>query len=234
MRFRPRLWPSLFTALGFLLFVGLGAWQVHRAEEKRLLQAEYDRRTQDMQVQIQGRVQPAEELRFYRVTVQGYYEPAHQVLLDNRVHQGRAGYHVVTPLRIAGSNVRVLINRGWVPVGEDRARLPEVPAPAGLQRASGVAVVPLMRRFAFARPPTQGPWQPVWEYLDMERYSRAVPFPVQPVMVLLDPEEPNGFVRVWARLDTGIATHQGYAFQWFALACTLLVLYLITSTRKPT
>lgn len=231
-RFRPRLGPSLLTFLGLLLFTGLGWWQLQRAEEKRLLQAEYNRRLQDSPVRIEARLQPAEELRFHRVIAKGYYEPAYQVLLDNRVHQGRAGYQVVTPLRIAGGEVRVLINRGWIPLGEDRARLPQIPTPAGLQQVRGVAVTPLKRVFAFARPPSQGPWQPVWEYLDMERYAKAAPFAVQPVAVLLDPANAAGFVRVWERLDTGIATHQGYAFQWFALAGALFILYLITSTHK--
>ena len=37
-------------------------------------------------------------------------------LLDNRVHQERAGYHVLTPFRADGAEAVVLVNRGWVPL----------------------------------------------------------------------------------------------------------------------
>ena len=108
-QFRPALIPSLVTLLLLPVFVGLGLWQLDRAEQKRALQAEYDARGRDGPIQIGARVQTAEELRFYRVIVKGRYDPDYQILLDNRVHQGRAGYHVITPLRIAGSDVRVIV-----------------------------------------------------------------------------------------------------------------------------
>lgn len=60
-----------------------------------------------------------------------------------------------------------------------------------------------------------------------------VVFPVQPVVILLDPRSPaGGFTRDWTRLDAGIAVHRGYAFQWFMLAATLLALYLFFGFRR--
>jgi surfeit locus 1 family protein len=57
-----------------------------------------------------------------------------------------------------------------------------------------------------------------------------VTFPLQPIVILLDPDSSNGgFVRQWARLDAGIATHQGYAFQWFSLAAALAAIYILVS-----
>jgi surfeit locus 1 family protein len=52
-------------------------------------------------------------------------------------------------------------------------------------------------------------------------------------VVLLDPDSAaGGYVRHWARLDTGIATHQGYAFQWFSLAIALAAIYILVNTRR--
>ena len=42
----------------------------------------------------------------------------------------------------------------------------------------------------------------------------------------------DGLVRDWPAPDLGIHKHYGYAFQWFALAATLLVFYLVTHVRK--
>lgn len=230
-RFRPKWIPTLATLLLLPLLVGLGLWQLDRAEQKRALQAEYDRRAQGPGVLVGPELRGLEDLRFHRVVAKGYYEPEHQVLIDNRVHRGQVGYYVITPLRLLNGDARLLVNRGWVPLGADRQRLPPAPAPAGLQEITGVATVPAERVFTLGRPAPG--WQPVWQHLDLQRYRSLVAFPVQPVVVLLDSTSgAGGFVREWGRLDAGIATHQGYAFQWFALAVALLTLFLVLNISK--
>lgn len=233
-RFRPGLAPTLAVALLLPAFLALGLWQLHRADEKRTLQEEYDARANGPAVRIEPRLQRAEDLRFFRVSVRGHYESAHQVLVDNRVHQGRAGYHVVTPLRIENSDVRVLINRGWVPVGEDRAQLPRTEAPPGAQEIAGVATVPTDKPFRLGPEALlRDDGQTVWQHADLARFIGSVRYPVQPVVVLLDPRNAaGGFTRDWTRLDAGIAVHQGYAFQWFALALSLMALYLFFGYRR--
>jgi surfeit locus 1 family protein len=232
-RFRPSLIPTLATLVLLPLLVSLGFWQLDRAEQKRALQAEYDARSLDEQVLIGASAQSSEDLRFYKVVARGHYDTEYQILLDNRVHHGQPGYYVITPLKLQGSDVRVLVNRGWVPLGESRARLPTIPTPKAEQEIEGVATVPLERRFSLGGEARRGQWQAVWPYLDLARYADAVPFPIQPVVVLLDPASPaGGFVREWARLDTGIATHQGYAFQWFTLALALATIYLFVNLEK--
>ena len=87
-------------------------------------------------MRVEPRLQQAEDLRFHRVVARGYYDARNQVLIGNRVHEGRVGYHVITPLRIEGGEVRVLVNRGWVPQREDGAP-PPIDVPAGLVEAGG-------------------------------------------------------------------------------------------------
>jgi surfeit locus 1 family protein len=233
-QFRPGLVPSLTVAVLLPLFLYLGYWQLQRAEEKRDLQAEYDARATGPTIKVEARVQRTEELQFYHVIARGYYESSYQVLVDNRVHQGQAGYEVITPLRLPDSDVRLLVNRGWVPLGEDRSYLPAIDPPGGLQEIIGVATVPSEKNFVLAKPePLDHGWQLVWQNMDMARYRAAVPFPVQPVVVLLDPESPaGGFTREWTRLNAGIAVHKGYAFQWFMMAVGLVIIYFFMSRRR--
>lgn len=233
-RLRAGLWPTLAVLALLPLLIGLGLWQLERAAYKQQLQAEYDRRQTDTPLYIGGRLQTLEELHFYRVRTRGRYEPRFQILLDNRVHQGQAGYHVLTPLHVEGSETRVLVNRGWVALGRDRAQLPRIETPEGIVEVTGVATAPQLPgiRLGTVKPAGSG-WQPVWQYLDLDEYRRSVSFPVQPVVVLLDPDSgAGGFVREWARLDAGITTHQGYAFQWFALAVALAAIYILVNTRR--
>lgn len=234
LRLRAGFWPTMATLALLPLMVWLGMWQLDRADQKLRLQAEYDRRQLEPAVRLQSVLENPEALRFRRVIARGRYEPEHQILIDNRVHQGQAGYHVLTPLRLEDGSVRVLVNRGWVPVGRDRSELPIIDAPQGTVEVTGLAAVPQTQGFHLggARPPGVG-WQPVWQYLDLQVYRENVTFPVQPVVVLLDAENPHGgFVRQWARLDAGIATHQGYAFQWFSLAVALAGIYILLNTQK--
>ena len=234
LQFQAGLWPTLATAVLIPALAGLGFWQLDRAAQKQRLQAEYDRAQEATPVRLRPVLETAESLRFQRVIVRGRYEPDYQILIDNRVHRGQAGYHVLTPLRIEDGNVRVLVNRGWAALGADRATLPRIETPNTVVEVEGIATVPHTGGFHLgsARPPGAG-WQPLWQYLDIAEYARQLSFPLQPVVVLLAPESTaGGFVRQWARLDTGIATHHGYAFTWFSLAVALAAIYIVVNTRK--
>ncbi|KPK70215.1 MAG: hypothetical protein AMJ84_08245 [Acidithiobacillales bacterium SM23_46] len=230
--FRPSLALTASVLVLLPIFLLLGWWQLQRAEEKRQLQAQYDALSRDEPVWISRHQESAEALRFHRVRVRGVYEPRFQILLDNRVQQGQAGYHVLTPLRIEDSDMRILVNRGWVPLGESRARPPQIDTPSEPVEVLGVATLPSEVPLKLVAPPGAGAWQLVWPYLDLASYRAAAGFQVQPVVVLLDPQSPaGGFERHWTRLDAGIAVHQGYAFQWFALAVALLAVYVYLGVR---
>jgi surfeit locus 1 family protein len=113
------------TVVLCLLFLTLGRWQWGRAEQKRELWAQFERGTGE--VVSLGTRSITELPRYARVRVEGRWEPRRQFLLDNRTHDGRAGYEVLTPLWLDDGRV-VLVNRGWVPFGGYRDRLPDVSA----------------------------------------------------------------------------------------------------------
>jgi surfeit locus 1 family protein len=231
----PRsLWiPAALLAALVPVFIALGIWQLQRAEQKQLLQEEYDRRTSDTPLRLGPQPRPVDELRYRRLSVRGTYDSDYQVLVDNRVHHGNPGYYVMTPFRIEGGDTRVLVNRGWVPLGASRERLPAIDPPAGVLEITGVATVPSDKAFTLGAPePVERGWQPVWQHLDLKRYTASVPFAVQPVVLLLDANATGGYTREWARLDAGIAVHHGYAFQWFALALLAVVIFILMIRRQ--
>lgn len=232
-----RKWiPVLAVVLILPLLISLGFWQLRRAEEKTVLQAEYDARARHEPLRIGTRLMDVEVLRFYPVVADGIYDASRQFLVDNRIHNGQAGYHVITPLIVEGGETRVLVNRGWVPAGADRARIPDVKPPAGRVRVQGLAIVPLKGGVQLGTwDMTDGVWQQIWPRLDIEHFVAVTRFSVQPIAILLGPEsDAGGYVREWKRLDTGIAVHQGYAFQWFSLALALLTISLFLGLRRKT
>ena len=238
-RFRPRLWPTLAMMVLVPLFIAAGQWQWNKAAAKAELQTELDARAAQPALTVPATPLNAEAVRYRKLVARGVYEPQYQILIDNRTYRGQAGYHVVTPLRLEGSAMRVLINRGWVPVQADRNTLPSIATPSGVVEVAGTAIVPATRFFTLGNAAQDAPevWSVVWQNLDLARYGRVASFPIQSVVMQLEPgstADTDGLVREWTRPDDRRQTNLGYALQWWSFAATTVVLWLSLNFRKPT
>ncbi|WP_301103020.1 SURF1 family protein [Propionivibrio sp.] len=235
-RFRPRLWPTLAAALLLPVFIAAGQWQWTKAGSKNALQQQLDARGAEPAMALPSTPVDAQSLRYRKITARGYYEPQYQILIDNRTHREQAGYHVITPLRLEGSEMRLLINRGWVPALAEHRQLPQLTTPIGPLEVVGTAVLPGTRFFTLGADSASAKtgWQSVWQNLDVAAYSKVVSFPIQPVVIELDAHSAaGGFVREWRRPDERVQTNLGYALQWWAFAATTVVLWLVVNFRRP-
>ncbi len=230
--FRARLLPTVATVLMLPLLIALGVWQLGRAEQKQALLQMYAQRAQAVPITLDGSQRELDAVRYHSATATGYFDVKHQVLLDNRIHRGQAGYEVITPLRIAGGTLGVLVDRGWVPLGETRARLPESPIPQGRVTVRGtIGAPPTTGLVLGSRVPPDATW-PVLLDIDIAWLETRLGYRLLPYIILLDRQDPNGFVRDWRLFDIGPERHLGYAFQWVALAVTLAVIYITVNTRR--
>lgn len=230
-RFRPDWFPSLIAILLVAGMVRLGFWQYHKAEQKQALQSAYDARLTEAPVAVPDSIADIEDWRYRRIRAKGHYETAYQILLDNQVENGAAGYHVITPFRAEGSKGLLLVDRGWIPMG-DRSRLPKIDTPAGSLEVTGFAWVPSTKFYELS-PPAGGAWQPLWQNMDMERYGKAVRTPVLPFVLRLDAGSPaDGFVRHWVMPAERIEMHLGYAWQWWGFSATLIVIWIFVNFKK--
>ena len=50
--------------------------------------------------------------------------------------------------------------------------------------------------------------------------------------VLLDGDAPYGFVRDWTPPGSDETRHLGYAFQWFAMAVTVVIVTVVVTLRS--
>jgi surfeit locus 1 family protein len=228
-QFAPTVLPTLAAIFFFFLTLSLGNWQSGRAEFKRELQARYDAALLQAPIHVGVDLLDRESVLYRKLEVEGVFDDAHTILLDNRVMNGVAGYHVLTPLRISGGAAAILVNRGWVATGRTRDQVPVPPIPAGMVRLEGMAVDPQTRYFELADTVPQGR---VWQNLDFERYAAVTRLSLQPVLLLQTSDQADGLRREWPRPDTGVDSHISYAFQWYSLAATLVVLWLIMNTRR--
>jgi surfeit locus 1 family protein len=226
--FTPRLWPTVAAALLIALTLWLGRWQTSRAHEKDARQALLDARIRETPVMLTGSVDAAEPLLYRRVRAAGAWVPEGQVLIDNQVVAGRAGYHVITPLRLEGRGESVLVNRGWIARTARYPVPPEVAVPAGRVEVAGMATLPPKRFLELSAAAESGN---VWQNLSIERYRSRTGRAILPFVVLADPA-PAGLVAVREAADAGAAKHREYALTWFSLAVTALALWIVLNTRK--
>jgi len=228
-QFAPGVWPTLAALFFFVLTLWLGNWQSGRAETKRALQARYDVAMREAPIHVGSTPLDRDSVLYRKLEVRGVFDPAHTILLDNRIYNGVAGYHVLTPLIIEGGSLAILVNRGWVAVGRSREQIPLPPTPHGLVRIEGMAVDPHSRYLELMHAPPQGR---VWQNLDFARYATTTRLSLQPLLLLQTSPLADGLQRDWPRPDTGVSMHVSYAIQWYSLATTLAVLWLVLNVKR--
>ena len=227
--FRPSPALGLAALAAFALTVSLGNWQTRRAEEKLARGRELDNAARHAVLALPAQAVDARDYEFRRVSARGQFSPRHTILLDNKVLHGEAGYQVLTPLKIAGGDIYVLVNRGWVAAGTRRDVLPQIRTPAGVETVEGIAVVPSSHIFELDTKTVEGS---VWQNLVLARYAQSSGLKLQPVVVQQTSDAADGLAREWTRPDTGVNMHRGYAFQWYALATTILIAYVAFSFKR--
>ena len=229
LQFRPSLWPTLAAAAGIALTVTLGNWQLGRGNDKAALAERIQAANRDALIELSPNEINPDDVAWRRIEVSGRFEPKYTVLIDNRIFHGAVGYYVVMPLKIGDSERYVLVNRGWVAGTDSRGTPPKIETPAGMVRITGLATVPSKRYLELSSKVAEGN---VWQNLTLERYRAAVSIPIQPVVIQQESDIDDGLKREWGAPDLGVDKHYAYAFQWYALAATLLIFYIVTHVRK--
>lgn len=211
--------------------VALGLWQTGRAAQKLELAAMHERLGREPALRIGNDLVDPERTEHRTVEAIGRFEPGGMILLDNRVRRGMAGFEVVMPLLPAGARTYVLVNRGWIALGRDRATLPQVPTPKGEITVLGRATVPGRRLYELSGDTMAGE---VWQNLTIERYRKAMKYPVQGIVIEQASDLDDGLLRAWPAQDRGIDIHRSYALQWYAMAVMIGVVFLVLSFRRDT
>jgi surfeit locus 1 family protein len=218
-------------AVGFVAFaivvsavcVRLGFWQLHRLGERRALNAMLASRLADAPRPVRDVIRDASTATYRRATATGTYDFANEFALASRTRQGSPGVHIMTPLRIAGTDTAVLVNRGWVYAPDamtvDFSRWHEPPdaTVTGYLLEVNAAGKGAVTASANAR---------VLRRLDRDSVRARLPYPVEPFYVVSTEATKQAGDSTPARLTAPLldeGPHLGYAFQWFAFALIGLV-----------
>jgi surfeit locus 1 family protein len=126
----------------------------------------------------------------------------------------------------------VLVDRGWLPMGPTRASLPAIDVAVSERSIVGrLDDVPRPGLRLGSAPSGEG-WPRVMNFPLHEDLERALDRRLAKRIVRLDPAQSDGYERTFAmREDFGPNRHIAYAVQWFALAATMLVVYVLVNLK---
>lgn len=226
---------SLLTLFFIVLFVRLGFWQLHRANEKKHLFATFAMRTQIAPLHA-TELTAKNDARFYHVKLKGKFDNQHVILLDNKTFHGQVGYEIYTPFFAEGLQKPILIDRGFVIGGSTRRILPTIDSIQGLTSIQGILNVP-PTYVSFGNMYEKIAWPLRVEYLQLNNlaqlmYAKNSTF--FPYILTIETKNRADYSSEWQATIMTPERHTGYAVQWFALALTLLILSLILNRRTST
>jgi surfeit locus 1 family protein len=238
---RAGRWRGRAVTIVVILAIGvlcrLGIWQLERHAERAQQNGRILAGLQQAPLLLTPRSpELIQALDYRRVTVRGTFDPAHEVLLRNRSLDGATGYHLITPLRLSGSDRVVLIDRGWVPLAlADPAQRALLPVPSGEVGITGVSRI-TQRGGRPADPPLTAdrPRLERWFWMDLERMQQQMPYPLTAFYVVQEPDaaSADALPRPTAVSDLGAGPHLGYAIQWFSFAIIFAVGYAVIVRRN--
>lgn len=221
--------------LAMAILCCLGFWQLDRAEQKRQLllqqQAGMTGEALDM-----NRIETVDvdAVKYRPVKMVGHYDAEHQFLIDNQISEGKSGYWVLTPFIIDGGQKAILVNRGWIALGEDRSRLPELPVANEHRHVSGRlnSFPSVGLKLRGAEIPAAG-WPSVVQLVDSRLLSEKLGYALHDFQIELDAGLADGYKRQWKiAVPIPPEKHLAYAVQWFGLALTLTALFVWISLKK--
>jgi len=225
LRFRPTLWPTLFSVPALIVLIGLCLWQVQRMHWKAELIADREARVAAAPIALPAEGTDPANLDYRRVRLEGAFRHDKELFLGARSMNGNVGYQVLTPFELAGGGA-VLVDRGWVPV---ERKAPESRAEgqlAGPQTVDGI--VRLAPGKAWMQPDNE-PAHNMWFFVDLPAMKAASGVDLRTDLYIdAGPAQNPGKYPVGGQTRIELPNdHLQYAITWGLLAVALAVIYVL-------
>lgn len=221
-----RLVIAVAALLAFAATASLGVWQWNRGQQRTALHEAIAARQGAAPVSLRELLAPGagrEQLLHRPVVLRGEWIAERTVFLDNRQMNAVPGFYVVTPLRLEGSGPVVLVQRGWVQRDfQRRERLPAVQTPPGTVEVQGRIADPPAKLYAFSGEEKGA----IRQNLDLAAFRAETGLPLLALSVQQTGAASEGLLRQWPQAGSGAEKNYGYAFQWWAMAALIVLLYV--------
>jgi surfeit locus 1 family protein len=231
-QFSPTWFMTLLAMTLFILFIALGRWQLERADLKRDIQNRFVEQLQQPYKHMVLESERDDSFAYRKIKLKGYYRTDQSILIDNRVHKGHAGYHILQPFFIDNTQRAVLVNRGWVAADYDRAILPDIKPPVVADQVEGVVTIPSTGGFRMGAVEITGSWPQRLPYIDLQKIQQGIKYELLPYVIWLSPDVQDYYVREWKPVWSSPEKSEAYATQWFSFAGIIFILYVALNFSK--
>jgi cytochrome oxidase assembly protein ShyY1 len=227
---------AIAAAAGLILCgiaIALGNWQSRRADAKAALERQWKALDQAPTRLVNSPAVSAEVENNLpaKVRVRGHPEHESSIWLDNRIVDGRPGFYLLTPLRLANGAGVVLVLRGWVARdASSPSRLPSVNQSETMD-IEGIAIKAVPRVLELRSSPRADRLPAVWQNLDLDAARAATRLPLAGFVVQQISSSDDGLVRRWPQTALNPQKNRGYAFQWYAIATVIGALTVFFTVR---
>jgi surfeit locus 1 family protein len=213
--------------------VRLAVWQLDRLQERRVFNARVQDQLDQPPLTLEAHtpLNNLSTMEYRSVVVRGEFDSTQEVALRGQSWNGQLGARLLTPLRIAGSERAVLVDRGWIPYEEtENGRWPQY-AQTGTVTVRGqmrASRQPTSLGFRTDPTPVPGERLTAWNQANVESIGAQMPYPLLSVYIQQASDTDPDTVLPYAGLsplDLSDGSHLGYAGQWFMFAIVFAVGY---------
>ena len=226
-KFNPGIRITIFFVFFAILFFSLGLWQIERGQAKTTILAEFEDNLSKTPVYLNQ-----ESKKWDRVYVKGKWDNSKQILVDNVINRGIAGYKVLTPLRIIETNQLILVDRGWIKQNKYREILPNIELVEADEIVSGILEYPELG-LVLSEDLVSKEWPKISQTKNLEVISKEYDEFIYPMILLADPILKNSLEYIKITPTNMTPTkHYGYSAQWFLMFLVLCLMYLWYGFKK--
>ena len=218
----------IFAIIFVPITISLGMWQIERANEKKLIIANYDKLLVSAPIALQknqmlNNWQPIETTGTYEDTI--VYE-------DNAINNGKAGFKVYHLFR-NDDGTFIFIHRGFIERNLIKNNLPEVEIPTEKKSIYGTTL--FKQNNTFVKNIEESDSRIIQEFnasLLIDKYPMLKDKYLHPFLFNLDIRDVNKYQPIEKPVNMTANKHIGYAIQWFGLCAALIILTIYAFRRK--
>lgn len=226
-KFKPGARITIFFVFFAILFFSLGVWQIERGQSKAGILNEFNDNLKKTPSKLD-----VSSKKWDRVFVKGTWVNSKQILIDNIINRGIAGYKVITPLNIEGSDKTILVDRGWIKQNKYREVLPDISIEEKSETVSGILELPELG-LVLSNDLVTSEWPKISQSKNFEILAEQFDMNLFPMILLADPinQKSLEYIKITPTNMTP-TKHYGYSAQWFLMFLVLCVMYIWYGLNK--
>ena len=226
-KFKPGARITIFFVFFAILFFSLGVWQIERGQSKAGILNEFNDNLKKTPSNLD-----VSSKKWDRVFVKGTWVNSKQILIDNIINRGIAGYKVITPLNIEGSDKTILVDRGWIKQNKYREVLPDIGIEEKSETVSGILELPELG-LVLSNDLVTSEWPKISQSKNFEILAEQFDMNLFPMILLADPinQKSLEYIKITPTNMTP-TKHYGYSAQWFLMFLVLCAMYIWYGLNK--